>query len=405
MKILTATCASLLLLLLPMADAAAVGAGAVNLTFNTSTRFEAMGGAGVAAPWGADTNHWANPSLLAFRPGLNYLKYRSELAVGLADDIVLTNEELTLGAYGVTLLWAKSPVDGNYLDMGTQMGTDENGNPTGFFDSYMAAESWGLGLEAVQLVDRFLRRGEEPWSRYAAFAVGFTKRDFEDRLAPDYVLQDVSGGSAAGSVTDLGVTLRATPLRIDDYNGYFGLTVGLAVARSLLADTDEFIVHVDADQSDPFPRAYVRGWSVHAELPLAPGYIARHPDGFGGLLTQALDPLLSITYSSQTIDPGYVWNESTATYEYTHDTSGRYDEEGHGWELGVLNIFYLRRGHLKMDYGDIDADTAGWGINLQAGRLGGLRIDHARVPQAEGLPNVTRDGWSLWVDPVAIIAR
>jgi len=52
---------------------------------------------------------------------------------------------------------------------------------------------------------------------------------------------------------------------------------------------------------------------------------------------------------------------------------------------------------------DINGDTTGYGINLQVGRLVGFRLDHARVPQARGLPNVFRDNWSVWVDPIAIM--
>ena len=386
------------------------GAGAINMSFNTSARFEAMGSAGVGAPWGTDTNHWANPALLAFRPGVNYLKFRSELAAGLADDIVITNEELTLGNYGVTFLLARGPVDGNFLDMGTQIGTDENGNPTAVFQAYMQSESWGLGIDVVRVLDRLLKHGDKSWSRYATLAAGFTKHSFKGQLAPDNALQDASGGSATGSSTDKGFVLRATPLLNDapdgwHDNGFVGLTVGAAFGYSIKSDTDEFIVRVYADQNDPFPRAFIRGWSVHLALPLAPNFRDRSVHGLERLITEAIDPFFSFTYSSQLIEPGYVWNADLGDYVYERDTSDLQDEEGHGWELGVANIFYLRRGHLTVDYGDIDGDTAGWGINLQAGDMGGFRFDHARVPQALGLPNVTRDGWSVWICPLAIANR
>jgi hypothetical protein len=387
------------------------GAGAINLSFNTSARFEAMGSAGVGAPWGTDTNHWANPALLAFRPGLNSLKFRSELAAGLADDIVITNQELTLGAYGVTFLLAEGPLGGNFLDMGTQMGTDENGEPTGSFNSYMQSESWGLGLDVVQLLDRLLDHGDKSWSRHATLAVGFTKHDFEDHLAPDNNLQDTQGsGTGTGSSTDKGYVLRVTPLVVDtpsgwNDNGFVGVTAGAAFGYSLKSDTDEFIVHVDADQSDPFPRAFIKGWSVHFALPLAPDFRDRQVHGLERLITEAIDPFFAFTYSSQLIEPGYVWKPDLNDYVYEHDTSGEQEEKGHGWEIGVANIFFLRRGHVTASYGDVDGDTTGWGINLQAGQMGGFRFDHARVPQAAGLPDVTRDGSSVWFDPVAIANR
>ncbi len=88
----------LLLCLIPVITQAGSGAGAINMSFNTSTRAAGMGDAGVAVAWDSDTNHRANPVLLAFRQGVHYISFESKLAAGLADDIYLTNEELTFGA-------------------------------------------------------------------------------------------------------------------------------------------------------------------------------------------------------------------------------------------------------------------------------------------------------------------
>ena len=63
-------------------------------------------------------------------------------------------------------------------------------------------------------------------------------------------------------------------------------------------------------------------------------------------------------------------------------TKTKHEEKGDGWELGVANLFYVRRGHVEALYGDIDGDTKGWGLNVQAGRIGGFRYDRAEVPQA-----------------------
>jgi len=82
----------------PMSALAASGAGAINMSVNTSARANGMGNAGVAVAWDQDTNHWANSGLLAFRPGIHYRSFEAELAEGLAEDIRLTNKELTLGA-------------------------------------------------------------------------------------------------------------------------------------------------------------------------------------------------------------------------------------------------------------------------------------------------------------------
>ena len=141
---------------------AGYGAGSINMSFNTSARANGMGSAGAAVTWGMDTNHWANSALLAFRPGIHYRSFEVEL---VRDDIRLTNEELTLGAYGVTFLLATGPLPGNFLDMGTHPATDDNGYITGLFDSYMESKSWGLALDGVQVLERILSHEPGTWSR------------------------------------------------------------------------------------------------------------------------------------------------------------------------------------------------------------------------------------------------
>ena len=50
----------LVLVLVPALCLAQSGAGAIGLQFNTSARFEAMGGAGVASPWGPSSGNSTN---------------------------------------------------------------------------------------------------------------------------------------------------------------------------------------------------------------------------------------------------------------------------------------------------------------------------------------------------------
>jgi len=98
-------------------DAIAVSsAGAINLTFNTSTRFEGMGSAGVAAPWGGDTNHWANPAQLAFR-----LPVRGHVVLTVFDARgervrTLMDRAMGEGEHGVT--WDGSDDQGRRLGSG-----------------------------------------------------------------------------------------------------------------------------------------------------------------------------------------------------------------------------------------------------------------------------------------------
>jgi hypothetical protein len=394
--------------LCPVVAHAFPGAGAINMTFNTSARAAGMGGAGVAVAWDTETNHWANPALLAFRPGIHYRSFESKLAEGLADDIFLTNEELTFGAYGVTLLLAKGPVKGNYLDMGMQEGTDENGESTGTFQSYMKSESIGLGVESVEILERILNKHPGSWTRYVSFAGGIAWHDFLDVLAPEGFYEDYGGQNGEGTATSMGYVLRLTPVDMSRGaglmdNGLFGLSVGGSYGASILNKTDEFIHHFEGSQGDPFPRTYVSGWAANAQLTLADDTRLKLNELGFGFLGDMINPLVSFTKAEQLMEPGFTWNPDTSEYDYGHDTSGLRDKKNRGWELGLLNIFFIREGNILVEYGDIEGPTDGGGWKIQAGRFGGFRKDWATVPQAAGLPTVDRKTWSIWLNPLEIV--
>jgi len=387
--------------------AARSGAGAINMVFNTSVRAAGMGDAGVAVTEGFDTNHWANPALLAFRPGVHYTKFESQLALGFAEDIWLNNEEVTLGYGGVTLLWARGPLDGNFLAMGEQMAIDEYGQVIGTFETYNKSESWGVGVDGVQVLERLMDRSPGDLSRYLSLAGGVTFHDFEGKLGHEDAVPgwDGTGGATARSE---GFVIRVTPLDatrgrglLD--NGLLGLRVTGSYGKSILNKTNDFIVYIEVDQGDPMPRLYLDGWAANAQITLADDLRLELNDKGLGFLGDMINPLVSVTRTEQTNDPGYFWNQDLGAYEYGHDTSGDYEEKGRGLEIGLLNMFFWREGHTTALYGDIDADTEGGGFRIQAGRLGGFRKDWADVPQASGLPDVRRESWAVWVDPFAIM--
>lgn len=385
--------------LLPSLAAAAAGAGAFNLQINTSARAAGMGQTGVATVWGGDTNVWANPALLAFRPGLSYGTMHSDLAVGLADDIVIDKKELTFGLPGVGLLFADGPIDHAYLDMGTQQGTDEEGNPTGTFESYMKSQSWGVAVSAAEALRRLKVADIGGWFDVAG---GMVWKDFQDQLAADDIIQDgAGGGRAEASARDLGWVARVTPVNTlarsaNADAASVGFLVAASYGRAKLNDTDEMVVHVDVDQADPMPTMFLSGWALRGELQAGPRLLESAPTW----LRDGIAPLVAFTYTQQENVPGYRW--AGTEYEYARDDSGDFDDEGWGWELSLLNVLHLRRGHYEALWGDIDGDTEGWGVSVPLGRWGGVRYDEATVPQAEGLPTVDREGWQVWVDVLAV---
>ena len=124
------------------------GAGAIILGFQPSVRASGMGGGGVATHWGGDVPVWSNPGLLGYRTGIRYSNQDAEVASGLADDMGFTDESLTIGLAGVTLLLGREPVAGSYLDMGTQQAINEEGDVIGEFSSWESAERTGVGMPA-----------------------------------------------------------------------------------------------------------------------------------------------------------------------------------------------------------------------------------------------------------------
>jgi hypothetical protein len=233
-------------------------------------------------------------------------------------------------------------------------------------------------------------------------AGGIVWKDFEDQLAPDDIIQDEPGGGRGeASARDLGWVARVTPVNTLARGAHadeaaLGFLVEAGYGRAKLNDTDEMIVHVDADQSDPMPTTHISGWALHGELQAGPRLMESAP----AWLREGLAPLLAFTYTQQKNVPGYLWTGTD--YEYERDDSGDFDDEGWGWELSLLNLLHLRRGHYEALWGDIDGDTEGWGVSVPLGRWGGVRYDEATVPQARGLPTVDRDGWQVWVDVLEV---
>lgn len=428
MKPIVACLAGAFLIGIAGAALAGSGAGAIVLEFDTSARSAGMGGATTAINWTDDPNVWANPALLGYHRGLRYQQFHSQLASGLADDIFMDSDRVTLGAYGVGFLFAGKPfgrMGGDYLDMGQQIGTDENGNVTEPFHSYMNADSWGVGVSLAQVFDAIAGldaptppevagKGGQGLARYGDIAFGWTHKRFEDALAEFSTMQDSpGGGSGRATMSDWGLLLSATPYNSIDNAGQLpaldaaldplgGLRVDLSYGWSDLNYNNARIDHVDADQSDPAPRAHRSGFAIRGALGGIPEAVRVAMEDAGlGLVAESLSPLVSYSMSWDRSTPWYRWEKT----EYVSGADPKQREYLRGSELVLANIFYLRRGHVKAEYGDIDGTTSGWGLGFRLADIAGFRYDRAEVPQAQGLPKAKSTGYTVFVDGVAIWQR
>jgi len=309
------------------------GAGAINLSFPIGARYNALGESGTALSQDV-TAIWWNPAGLGFLPQRPKPKdvhiMQSSLAEGLADDIGLYwgGYAMPMGQHGA-LGFAI-----NYLDMGEQQGTDENGLPTGTFRSYMFAFSATYGVR----ISRNL-------------GIGLGAKYFRDHLAPDNSLQDTQGSGSGDSFgVDLGLLWKVPAIRSN---------IGLAIAN-LGPD----IVHVDSDQSDPMPRK--------ATLGLA--FSVYHSEYMGVLLV------------SDYLVPLYKWEGNDYGFGLETDQA----EYGYGVEWNYLRSLFVRFGYKSADYGDINDTTFGFGVDMERWVGQAITFDFATVPQAEGLPKVNR---------------
>jgi len=311
------------------------GAGAINLSFPIGARYNALGEAGTALSQDA-TAMWWNPGGLAFlpqRPKNHDLHImQSSLAEGLADDIGLywVGYAAPMGSKGTFGVYF------NYLDMGDQQATDENGEPKGLFSSYMFAIGANYGVRVTQNV-----------------GVGLGVKYFRDKLSDDSVIQDPQGGGSGDSFgVDLGLLWKIPAIRSN---------IGFAVAN-LGPD----IKHVDADQSDPMPRK--------ATLGIA--FSLYHSEFMGLLLV------------GDYLAPLYKWNDEKEDYGFGLDTAQ--EEFGYGVEWNYLRSLYVRFGYKSASYGDIRDTTFGFGVDMDRWTGQAIIFDFASVPQAQGLPKVSR---------------
>ena len=308
------------------------GAGAINLVFPIGARYNALGEAGTALSQDV-TSVWWNPGGLAFLPQRSKPRdvhiMQSSLAQGLADDIALywggyAQPMGGQGALGFSL---------NYLDMGKQQGTDESGNPTGEFRSYMFAFGATYGVRVTNRI-----------------GVGLGVKYFRDKLAPDASTQEGVGGSGDSFGVDLGLLWKVPTIRSN---------IGVAVAN-LGPD----IKHVDADQSDPMPRKLTVGLASSLYNSEAMGLL---------LVADYLVPL-------------YKWKGNDYGFGLEFDQ----EEYGFGVEWNYVRSLFVRFGYKSAQYGEIQDTTFGFGVDLNRWVGTAITFDFASVPQAEGLERVNR---------------
>lgn len=346
---------------------------AASMMLEQSIRTAGMGGAGAAVPWGV-TSAWGNPATLGFAQGWSWEETRTQLLPGLASDIFLRTQRMTAGFGGVGVSWSGQPggVGGLDLDYGAD-------------GAFERVQSWGVGVSAATLADRFGKRtGERSFARYGDVAFG---ENFKD-CTVDFSAVPF-GSRARAKNHDWGVLARVSPSAFLRHGREGVWDADVAFGHSVLNAGDERFAFLDEDQPTPPSRIRRTGFAATGSLaqPTAMHMAFEHFP-----ILSALGPLVRLTVSFD--------HEAIVTgHGYEVDRSGQ--------ELSLLGVVDLRHGHVSDPTGEIIGDTRGVGFCLPLGKVAAFRWDYAEVPQARdsGLPNVTRRSWSMWVNPAEIIRK
>ena len=386
---LTTIGAALLALMLAASAARAQGT-AIGSIYDPSIRAAGMGGGASAVFWGGDLNSWANPALLGYARGLRFEHGRSRLVPGLAADVWLDTERITIGGGGLGVAMGGLPggLGKTDLEYGFSPVVDPFGNPIGTYNGHEDVASWGVGVSAAGLARTIAawRGAAAPaLAEYADLAFGVTQKELNVDLAPVAI--------ARAKEHDWGVLARVTPLD----NARRGATPGLpfrldlAYGFSILNAADTRVTFTNEDQAAPVARVYFNGFAAQGQVGLPAGLRSRF--GRAAWLAESFEPLLSL---------GGSW-------DFEHDQAGSaaaygFDVRHVGGEVSFANIVSLRTGHLEDKAGEISGGTWGWGLGFHLGRYAGWRYDYGTRPQSTSLPDVKRRGWTAFVD-VAALAR
>lgn len=368
------------------APAANAQGAARSLDFDLSIRAAGMGGAGAGVAWG-HASLWGNPAALALRRGIQWEHTRTQLVPDLADDIFLDSDQLVLGLPGIAVSRLGPPAGGVDLTYGFSEGTDQNGNPTGLEESHEAVEGVGVAFSLLGLVDGVRQFGgsDSHLDAFGDLSLGFQRRRATLSFA------GIPETHTDPDVADWGILVRLTPLHpgLPDHNRHLFLDLGFGM--SVLGAND---AEVDFGFLEPAPVTRIRrtGGAFRFGFQGEPFDHPRNP--VGRLVTEGMLPLLAVSMASDEsrISAGDLDNSS-------------YHVSSYGLELGVANVAFVRFGHVRDRTGGIVDDTFGWGLQLPLGDVAGVRFDHASFPEAAGLRDVQRSGWSLWFDPIALMRR
>ena len=383
------------------------------LSLAPSIRTAGTGGAGSAAFWGGDPDAWSNPALLGYHQGVRFDSGNTPYGTSLG--LAFRSARWSAAYGGIGVMGSGTPQGLSRTELMDDAAVGTPGRTA------QRIEMWGAGISLGDAISSMMAlAGAAPPALFARFdlAAGAMRNELRAGIAPDT--------ESRGRTTDYGVVARWTPFNTLDPRA-------IAAPRAAAPGTWRWPQANDPARTrrarDPragaFPDLRPRRTSEPRRFDLAYAYsvknaghnmlehstgsseplerIARHgvsasiahgrPRRFGGTswFTRAFTPLYAggIAGDLERVDPG--------------DGAASRDVQRYGIEATYANVFTLRRGRVKDAEAGIDGTTSGYSVGLDLGYLGGVRYDRARVPQANGLPNLERRGVTAWIDPLVLL--
>jgi hypothetical protein len=392
-----------------MADAASgqcSGSGAISLFFDPSVRSLGMAGASGPVFWGGDPNDWANPALLGYHRGIRFRYSKMQLLPGFTSDLFFSSTRITAGGWGVGFSFAGIPdhLAGARLDYGTLAAVDVNGQVTGIFESWEDVQSFGVGVNVLELAESVLG----PWTevssirRWGDLSLGWARKRVDVNLAPPRVLPPGFSGSDGAQTNDLGLTVRLRPIDTIDHDGPGPRLEQLGGLRLDAVYSMSSRNHDDAQIDfgggpDPIGRDSRFGIALHAETGLPPAWRERFEAANRSWLADAFAPLLALGFAWESAEINLPGPGDDRTECMTRDL--------YGMELVLANVVSLRWGYLDgRDFG-IEGPSWGLGLGFSLGDIAGVRYDHATSPQADGITRRRDQGVMVFFDGIALARK
>ena len=378
--------------------------GASVLDLDPSARASAMGHTGTSVFWGAFPDFYRNPALLGHHRGVHYEWSSTQLLPSLTDALHVRANRLTLGDWGIGATFSGQPISGlggTLYDAGDLTERDQSGQPVGTYHYEEEIDTWGIGVNAIELTENLIGggKGEHPISRFGDVSYGFASKDVGVFVGP------LTSGDITAEMTthDHGLLVRLTPYDSIDYEGLLpgldralepiasGLRVDVTYGRAWIND-DQETIEFSSGGSDPVARVERQGFALRAALGLPSAIEAELEARDTSWLASALSPILSV---------GLAWDKEQQTYG---DAEGL-ELGSNGVEVTVFNVFSIRNGSYEtipnfQNPETADRNTWGYGLGFHVQGLGGVYFDRGEVAlPASGLGNQTPTAFGLWVDP------